>query len=452
MLQRGWFLAAIWGILLFSQGCDQSRRASDITTTSLLPDPPAATFQPTDWPAWRGINGDGNATGPRPPIAWDAKTNVVWKTPIPGHGHSSPIVVGDYLFLTTADDAKRIQKVICIARESGVPRWTTEVHRGGFDRQAHPKNSQATPTMVSDGTRVYASFFHQEGIWLTALDLKGTILWSKLIGPFTSRFGYAPSPVLYGSYIIVAADHEDGGFLAAVHRMNGEIIWRRSRPATESYATPSVLKVDGKDQLVIAGGDYVRSYDPDNGEVLWVVQGTSQSCVGSPVMSEGIIIASGGYPGRETIAIRPQGTKVPEVVWRNKVSSYVPSLLIVNGYLYQVTDKGLLSCWDIKTGKRNWTTRLEGEVSSSPVACGDLIYLSNEGGVTFTIKANPQKYELLAENSIKAEEQLASPVISGGQIFLRIAQGTSDNRKEMLYCIGDLPTPPKSSVTAIPKP
>lgn len=455
MLRFGTTGILLSGILLLSLtllGCDQSPKLPEINNTSLLPDPPPPEFVKTDWPGWRGLHEDGIAVGPRPPTHWDQKSNVIWKTPIPGRGHSSPIIVGDYIFLTTANEAKRVQEVICISRDSGVPRWTTEVHHGGFDRQAHPKNSQATPTMVSDGTRVYAAFFHQDSIWLTALDFRGTILWSKPVGTFTSQFGYAPSPILYGPYIIVAADHEQGGFLAAVHRMNGEIIWRRSRPSIESYATPSVLTVDGQAQLVIAGGDYVRSYDPKTGDALWVVQGTSKSCVGSPVMWDGIIIASGGYPGRETIAIRPQGAKLPDVIWRTKISSYVPSLLVIKGDLYQVTDKGILSCWTIKTGKKNWDTRLQGEISSSPSACEDLIYISTESGITYTIKANPERFELLAENNLKVDEQLASPVISTGQIFLRVAQGTLENRKETLYCIGETPATTKPAVTVVPPP
>lgn len=426
-------------------GCGNS--AQELRPEKPITDVLPAVFTEDDWPCWRGENMDGIARGPAAPLRWSNTENILWAAELPGRGHSSPILVGSRIFLTTADEVKRSQSVVCLSRKTGNPLWTTQVHSGGVDANTHLKNTQATPTPVCDAERVYVVFLYDSRVQLTALDLYGKPLWTRIVGTFVSKFGYSPSPVLYGPLIIVAVDHSGGGYLTGINRVTGEIHWRTPRPAVDSYATPAVHRLRDRDLLLIAGADELAAYDPLTGRKAWGVKGTTEACVGSPVSSGNIALASGGYPGGETLAVNvmENGQSVP--LWKRPTKSYVPSLLAYHGSLYQVTDGGVGSCWDIETGRRNWEGRLGGDVSSSPVLSGEHIYLSNEQGVTQVFKASPKKLEIVARNSL-GDEQMASPAICDGRIYIRAAKITGETRIESLYCIaeGMKPLPKAASV------
>ena len=398
---------------------------------SVTGDAAGLTIGDDDWPMWRGPNADGVATGPAVPTKWTETDNVAWKVKLPGRGHSSPIIVGDRIFLETADEQAKVQSVVCLNRKDGKQLWQQTLFEGNFETQMHGENTQATSTLACDGERLYAMFLNDRKIWATALDLDGKQVWQTEVGSFAAKFGYSASPTLYKSLVLLAADHQQGGFIAALNRTDGEIVWRKQRPQYSSYASPRVVTLGGRDQLVICGCLQVSSYDPLTGEQLWSTPGTAEAGVGLPVTTGSLVIASGGFPQKETIALKADGS----VAWRNANKSYVPSLLVLDGYLYVVSDDGIARCHDASSGAEKWKQRIGGDFRVSPVASGGNIFTTDMSGKTTVFRANPEKYEPVAENRL-GTEGFASPAISKGQLFLRVADISKGPRQEWLYCVG----------------
>lgn len=389
---------------------------------------------PDDWPWWRGPNLSAVVSSKPTVTEWSETKNVVWKAPVPGRGHASPIVVGTRVFLSTADEDRNIQLVVCYDRASGKELWRKDIHQGGFDGRWHKKNTRASSTLACDGERVYAVFHNQGHIWATALDLDGNQVWQEKLGKFVSHWGYSASPALYRSQLIVANDHKEGGALFALDRRTGKQLWETPRPAAPTYASPVVLNVAGKDQLLICGAEQVSSYDPNNGKQLWSIKGTSVECVSTIVADGDRIIASGGFPAKETVSIKADGSGT--VAWRVKVGDFVPSQLVHKGHLYSVLDNGVIHCWKADTGEEKWKDRLSSAAfSASPIVVGDHIYVPGEDGKTHVIRANPAKFELVAVNQL-GKAAYASPVACGGRLYLRIEGVADGKRQEFLYCIG----------------
>jgi len=385
-----------------------------------------------DWPMWRGANADGISTGPAVPTKWTENENVVWRVKLPGRGHSSPTIVGDRIYLEAADEKEQIQSVLCLDRADGRQLWQTELHRGQFETAMHGENTQATSTIACDGERLFALFLNDRKIWATALDLEGKQLWQKEVGPFASKFGYSASPTLYKSLVLLAADHQQGGFIAALNRQDGGIVWRKPRPEKSSYASPRVVSLDGRDQLVVCGTNLVASFDPLTGDKFWSTPGTAEAGVGTLVVADDLVFASGGFPEQETIAVKPDGS----VAWRHKVKSYCPSLLTHEGHLYMVSDDGVARCYEAKSGTKKWEKRIGGNFRVSPVLSGGHIFTTDMSGKTTVFKADPAKFEIVAENHL-GTEGFASPGLSRGQLFLRVADSSKGPRQEWLYCIGE---------------
>ena len=382
----------------------------------------------TDWPMWRGLNGNGIAVEQEIPLDW--QTHKKWSVPIPGRGHGSPTVVGSRIFLASADEQKQKQFVIAYDRESGDQLWMTEVSSGAFPSEMHPKSTHANGTLACDGLHVYGAFLNHDSIHAVALTLDGDIAWQRRIGAFDSKFGYAPSPTIYGPTIIIAGDNRGGGYIAALHRKSGDIIWLKKRDSKSTYSSPIIGRIHGKNELLISGCDTVNSYAPDTGELNWSLPGTSEATCGTMVWSETMVFASGGYPDEQTIAIDPS-TK--NVIWSNRTKVYEPSLLLVGGYLYAASDRGIGYCWDASTGEERWKKRLGGNFSSAPVFVSPNIILTSDDGVCTIIEANPNEYKEVTRNKI-GDDAFATPTICGGQIFLRVGLGGS-GRQERLICI-----------------
>jgi outer membrane protein assembly factor BamB len=389
---------------------------------------------PNDWHQWRGPNRDGISPGPAVPVSWsdaDKPENIVWKVEIPGRGHSSPIVVGERVYLETADEKDQIQSVLCMDRKDGSRVWKTDLFQGKFEKTLHAENTQASSTLACDGENLYAIFLNDRRVWCVALNLKGDEVWRTEVGGFASRWGYSASPELYRSLVIIAADHMSGGFVAALNRANGDIVWRKSRPRVSSYASSRVLKIAGEDRLLMSGGDHVTSFSPSTGDQIWSVKGTTEATVGSVVSDGDLVFASGGHPESEIVAVKPDGS----IAWRDKEKSYVPSMLASNGSLYVVNDSGIAYCYDAKTGESRWKKRIGGNFRVSPVLSGENIFTTDMKGKTTVFKANPKEFELVAENQL-GTEAYSSPAISDGQLFQRVADTSGGQRKEWLYCIG----------------
>lgn len=386
------------------------------------------------WPGWRGPHGDGKVPEENPPLKWDAATNVRWRTPVPGRGHSSPTVIGNRVFLTTADEENQTQSVLAFDRASGKPLWSKVLFTGGHDQKTHKRNTQATSSVASDGERAFALFLNGGAIHLVALSFDGDELWRKELGAFTSHWGYSASPILHGDVILVAADHKTGGFIAGVGRVSGKVLWTQSRPQLPNYPSPIVARVAGKEQLILAGCKLMSSYEPLSGKPLWSVDATTEECVGSVVVDGQLAFASGGYPKSETVAVKADGSG--EIVWRNSTKIYVPSMLAHEGSLYAVNDSGIAFCWEAATGREQWKERIGGAFNASPVLAGSHIFLAREDGTTFVIKPDRTKLNIVAENKLGGEV-FATPSFAGNRIYLRGAEWNGGKRQEYLYCVGE---------------
>jgi outer membrane protein assembly factor BamB len=388
-----------------------------------------------DWPWWRGPTFDGKAAeGQNLPTEWSdpengQTVNVVWKVDVPFRGHSSPCIWGDRIFLTTADDDAEVQYVLCFDRATGKQLWQTTVHSGGFMHR-HKKNSQASSTAACDGEHVFAAFMVDGGIWLDTLDLDGKIVRQEKVGPFKPVQGYAASPLLYKSLVIVAGDNVGSGFMAALHRKTGEIIWRIPRTDAETYSSPIIGHVCGRDQLLMTGPLKISSYDPNTGEHLWSCDGPTKIASTTMVFGEELIYASAGYPKKRLMCIRADGSgdvTDTHIVWQIKNNAaYVPSLLLHEGLLYMVNDGGQTVCHEADSGERVWRHDFNAGFSSSPILAGGNIYVLDEDGITYIFKPG-RKFELLAKNNID-DAGFATPAFCGDRIYLRTLHH--------LYCLG----------------
>ena len=392
-----------------------------------------------DWPWWRGPLRNGVADQAAVPVTFSETDHVIWKTRVPGRGHSSPTVVGNRVFLTTATTADQIHEVLAFDRTTGKPLWRKEVNRGGFPAKNHPKNTEATATLACDGERLFAAFYHHDKVVAVTLNFAGEVVWEKEVcrfRPKTYEYGYAPSPVLYQNTVLIAAEYDGASFITALDRQSGDRVWQAPRPTMITFSTPVIAHVGGKDQLLISGAQKVSAYNPATGKPLWSVDGTTFATCGTMVWDGEIVFASGGYPKAETLAVKADGSG--EVLWRNNQKCYEQSMLAHDGYLYALTDNGVMFCWRGTDGKEMWKERLKGPVSASPVLANGNLYWANELGTLYVVRANPERFEKVAENQI-GSDSFPSPAICGGQIFLRVGKGTGKERQEWLYCFGNQP-------------
>jgi outer membrane protein assembly factor BamB len=390
-----------------------------------------------DWPWWRGPNRNGVAeSGQETPVSWSKSENIAWKVPVPGRGHSSPTVVGDRIFLTTADEKANVQSILCFDRGTGKQLWRRDVNEGNFPARIHSKNSHASSTIACDGTRLYAAFLNHDRIHVVALDLDGKPVWEHNTSGYTPdqyKNGYAASPALFGNLVIIAGDFDGAAFLVALDCKTGDEAWNTPRSSNVNYASPIVTDIAGRHQLLLSGGDVVASYDPLSGKELWKTAATSMATAGTIVWDGDLVFASGGFPKPGTFCLRADGSK--EIVWENQQKCYEQSLLVVDGFVYAVNDGGIAFCWNAATGEEQWRERLRGPISASPMFSGGHIYVSNERGATWVYRATPEKFELVKKNQL-GTAAFATPTLCGNRIYLRVIDTVDGERQGMLYCIG----------------
>jgi outer membrane protein assembly factor BamB len=409
-------------------------------STSLAPaaDPPVndgLTVSADDWPWWRGPTRNGIANpDPLPPLHWSDSEHVVWKTPIPGKGHGSPIVVGNHVYLQTAESEPQSQSLLCLDRKTGNVLWKAKVHEGGQVEKQNAKSTSANNTPACDGQRVFVNFINRDAVYTTALDLRGKPIWQQKITDYVVHQGFSTSPALYQDLVIVSADNTGGGALAALDRKSGEFQWRIPRPSTPNYTSPIILHVAGRDQLLFIGCDRVTSLDPLSGKPFWEMPGATTECVTSTITDGMLIYTSGGYPKNHIAAVRADGSK--EIAWEQATRVYVPSMVLKDGYLYAALDAGIVQCLKADTGHEEWKQRVGGTFSSSLVLAGDRIYATDESGRTLIFAADPKRYQLLAENQL-GQSVFATPAICGGRIYHRIATDVGGQRQEFVYCLGE---------------
>jgi outer membrane protein assembly factor BamB len=403
--------------------------------SSLLALSTPATLHSENWPEWRGPRGDGTSRELDVPTHWSATNNVVWRTPVPGIGHASPIVFDDRVFTVSALPASQERVLFCFDRPSGAAVWQTTVLSSPLEKK-HSLNSHASSTPATDGELVYVAFLDRQDMVVAAYDFQGKQRWLVRPGEFRSMHGFCSSPILYRDKVIVNGDHDGDSYLVALSRTNGHTLWKTPRENhTRSYCAPLIRDLNGRMQMVLSGDKCVASYDPDTGVRHWVIDGPTEQFVASPVYSaeDDLLFITGGFPDHHILAIKPDGsgnvTKT-HIVWRTtKGVAYVPSPIIEGAYFLVVSDSGVAHCLEARSGKLLWQERL-GEHHASLVSANGLVYFLSDDGVTTVVKPGPEFHQI-ARNDI-GEKCFASPAISAGQIFLR--------GDRSLFCIG-LPRP-----------
>ncbi len=389
-----------------------------------------------NWPGWRGGDGSGLSGDADLPTEWDATKNIIWKTPVPGSGHSSPIVWDDRVFLTTAEGPGKQRFVLCFDRADGKLVWKTACPSEAFETKIDPKTGYAASTPVTDGERVYA-FFGSAGVM--AVEFSGRLVWHCDLGEFASEYGVASSPMLFDDKLVLNCDQgtiaqAGNSFIIAKNKMTGETIWRTERPGQpHSWSTPVLVSVEGSDrrELVLNGGFKVWAYDPNTGEALWHCDGVKDEVTPTVVTGNGLVFSVSGDNG-PTLAIRPGGhgnISETHVAWQGRRGApKVPSPILAAGRLYLVGDKGIVTCFDANSGKSVFQSRLpSSEFSASPVAAGENIFVTSEEGDTFVLAADV-KLKVISKNPL-GEPCLASPAVSRGQILIRT--------QKHLWCIGN---------------
>lgn len=387
-----------------------------------------------DWPGWRGPTADGQAAaGQKVPLQWSETQNVVWQAPVRGKGHGSPTVVGNRIYLATADAGTQEQLVLAFDRATGRRVWETVVHRGQLETKGHRNASQASSSVAWDGERLYINFVHGQAMHTTALDPAGRILWQRRVDEFVMHQGFGSSPVVHDSVVLVTADHRGGGAVAALHAKTGEILWQHERPKIANYASPAVIKAAGRTQVVVGGCNLVSSYEPLTGRKLWEIEGSTEETVVTAVSDGSRIFVSGGYPRNHTVAIEADGSG--RIAWQNGTRLYVPSMLVREGHVYAILDSGQAVCWKSDTGDELWREKIDRDFYASPVMAGTRVYATSMAGVTSVFEATPQGARLLAQNRL-GDESFASPAICGDRIYLRGAK-KGEQRQEFLWCVGE---------------
>lgn len=375
-----------------------------------------------DWPQFRGPTGQGHSAERDLPLEWSESLNVVWKTPVRGLGWSSPSVSGGRVWLTTAleNEVPASLRAIAFDAETGREVVNAEIFKVVPDPFANPKNSFASPTPILEGDRVYVHF---GGDGTAALTTSGDILWRTRL-PYHSLHGNGGSPALYGELLIINCDGDEDAYVVALDKKTGEIRWKtpRRQPVAQAYSTPLVIRVGDQDQVVSTGGYRAAAYDPRSGAEIWRVEyPDGYSNVPRPVYGHGLVYIATGLQRPSLLAVRPDGAgdvTGTRIVWKlDRAVPVTSSPLIVGGELYIVSDIGIATCLDARTGKIHWQQRLGGNYSASPIYAGGRIYFLSEEGVT-TVLAPGKKFSRVKRNSLDGST-LASMAVSGGSIFLR---------------------------------
>ncbi len=411
---------------------------------------PIASAQRSDWRSWRGPEGNNHApANTDAPLRWNLESghNIAWKTPLPGRGHSTPIFVGDWIFLTTADEAQGTQSLVKLNRETGrlVDSWV--LHRGTLPRRIHPNNSHASPTPASDGDQIYAAFHTDDAIWVTALTMEGQEIWKTRVcdfKPAAFQFGYGASPLIEDSLVIVAAEYDgkDSG-LYALDIRSGKQVWKIARPVNLNFASPIVATIAGQRQLLLAGADQIVGYDPEKGKPLWEADAGTEAICGTAVWDGRRIIFSGGNPRSGTWCVNGDGSAAN--LWENGVMCYEQSLLAIQNFVFAVADNGVAYCWRTVDGTETWKKRLfGGPISASPLLARDRLYIASQSGTIYVVAASPDRFDLLAENP-SGDSIFATPVAIDDRLYFRTGVGLGPQRQEYLVAVGRVAAPPQQS-------
>ncbi|HXG49518.1 MAG TPA: PQQ-binding-like beta-propeller repeat protein, partial [Methylomirabilota bacterium] len=375
-----------------------------------------------NWPKFRGWRGDGTSGESNVPRRWGTEENILWKTPIPGEGHSSPIVWGTNVFVTSAIRETGQRVLLRLETRRGAVLWQRVVATSEIEPM-HRENSAASSTPVTDGTAVFTSFQVGDRVDLRCFDYQGRQVWAAQPLRYQGEHGYSHSPILHGQCLLLDCRQEGEAAVLALDRKTGHIRWR-AQPAARriSHVPPLLIQDRGRVQLVVCGSGEIRSYHPETGAPLWWCRSPSDVAVSGLAYGDGMIFATAGYPTRTRMAVRASGVgdvTTTHIAWTHRRQvTYVPSPVFHDHHLYTVTDDGLLFCFAARTGEPVWEHRLGGRFRSSLVMADEHIYATDDNGATTVFEATPKAFRAVATNRL-GEPCYATPAISGGCIFLR---------------------------------
>jgi outer membrane protein assembly factor BamB len=420
----------------------------------------AATTTGQNWPSFRGTRAGGVADGQGLPAEWSAPEgrHIRWKTPIPGLAHSSPVVWGNRVYVTTAvssagddrfkaglygegtasqDRSLHQWRIIALDKRTGAVVWDRVAWEGRPREKRHIKSSYANSTPATNGDLVVA-FFGSQGLYAFSSD--GALAWTRDLGRLDVgaydapdyEWGPASSPIIFEDKVIVQVDTQQEDYLLAVDLATGKTVWKTRRDELPSWGTPTVCPGPDRTEIVTNGSRFIRGYDPATGEELWRLGGSSRITAPTPVCEEGrIVVVSGRRPEKPIFVLRPGArgditlgegeTRSEEVVWsREGRGSYMPTPLVYRGHLYVLQNQGILDCYELETGRELYRQRLPHQgsgFSGSPLAADGVLYLPGEDGDVFAVRAGPE-FELLSRNPF-GELLMSSPALSDGVMYVR---------------------------------
>ena len=408
------------------------------------------------WPTWRGLDGSGAVPEAKLPVTWDETTNIKWKREIPGYGLATPVIWGDKLFVLTAVETNKtvdyqgekpaewtkavtpdkVQKfdVLALNRKDGSILWQQTAIEQAPHESYHGDASWASGSPVTDG-RYLLAYFGSRGLF--AYDLDGNFKWQIDLGDMTTRngFGEGSSPAIHGDHVIVNWDHEGDSFIVALDLHTGKEVWRKERDEPTSWTTPAIVEHGGKTQVIVSATNKIRAYDLKDGSVIWSCGGMTLNAIPSPIVRDGMVYVSSGFRGSSLLAInldKAKGdiTESEAVVWQfDRDTPYVPGMLLYGDNLYFLkSNKPIVSCFDIKTGKAHYgPERLQGMtgIYASPIGADGKVYFVGRAGTTSVIEHGPE-FKILAVNKLDDRFD-ASPAIAGNELYLR--------GHKAIYCI-----------------
>lgn len=384
-----------------------------------------------NWPMWRGPRGDGVSKERDLPLQWTSSQHVVWRSALPGAGHSSPVIWDDLVFVASAMPEKQARLLLCLDRATGKILWQKTVLTSPLE-PIHMLNSYASSTPATDGQRVYVSFLDRDQMYVAAYSLQGDRLWETRPGVFSSKHGFCTNPVPYRDRLIVNGDHDGPSYLACLDQKTGQTIWKVPRErSTRSYSTPVIERVGDQDQLLLNGSYHTTAYDPLTGRQLWICDGPSEQMVATVVRHGDLLFSLGGFPERHLLAIRLGGAgdvTRSRLVWRtHKSVPYVPSPVVVDGLLHVVSDEGIYTCFEPSTGAVKVRRRVGTHVSSSLAGAPGRVYITKDDGKTVVVDARSPEKDLATSDL--GEDVFSTPAMSQGRLFIR--------GKQHLFCIGE---------------
>jgi len=413
-----------------------------LLATALLP----ISAPGANWPGWRGPTGLGISSETALPLHWSTNQNVRWHVPLPERGNSTPVIWGDRVFVTQAIEKEGRRILLCLDRSTGKRLWQSGVV---FPEKelSHETNPQCSASPATDGERVVVSF---GSAGLYCYDFQGKEIWHRDLGRQTHIWGNAASPILHGELCALNFGPGERTFLIALNKKTGEKMWQQDEPGGASgekkpgqdkpewigsWTTPVVINVDSHEELIMTFPRRVAAFDPNTGRELWTCRGLNPLVYTSPLYGDGILVAMGGFGG-SSLAVKPGGSgDVTDThrLWQiPKTKQRIGSGVISGGHIYILNDPGVAECFQLQTGKLIWEERLKGPGAkgdswSSMVLADEKLYVVNQSGDTFVLKASP-KFELLATNSL-GETTISSLAVSDADIFIRTYKG--------LWCISE---------------